>query len=136
MSKASERARDLLLVEPQFLFRRTVAAVARDLRLATIHEATTLAAAERLMATTSFDALILSLDEKAHALELLERVRAGTTPCAASIPTILMADACDAGLALSLRQLQVRRLLLKPFKIRSVIECIAGLWPAAATADS
>lgn len=63
-------------------------------------------------------------------------MRAGTTPCAASIPTILMADGCDAGLALNLRQLQVRRLLLKPFKIRSVIECIAGLWPAAATADS
>ena len=40
---------DLLLVEPQFLLRRTVAAVARDMRLANPKELTTIEQADTLL---------------------------------------------------------------------------------------
>ena len=66
---------ELLLVEPQFLLRRTVAAVARDMQLANPKEITTIEQAESLVSFQAFDALFLSLDEEAAALELMARVR-------------------------------------------------------------
>jgi len=122
---------DLLLVEPQFLLRRTVAAVARDLRLANPQECTSVDAAARLMAAQAYDALFLSLDEEDAALALLGRVRAGDTGCDATIPVAVTAAACSTSLALRLKDLDVRRLLLRPFKVKGVLDAIASLRPPA-----
>ena len=118
---------DLLLVEPQFLLRRTVAAVARDLRLANPQEVTHVEAATRLVVAQSFDALFLSLDEEEPALELLARVRAGDTGCDATTPVVVTAAACSTALAMRLKDLEVKRLLLRPFKVKGVLDAIAAL---------
>ena len=125
----------LLLVEPQFLLRRTVAAVARDMRLADPKELTSIEQAEALVATQSFDALFLSLDEEDAALALMSRVRKGETRCAADIPIAVTAAACDTPLALRLKELEVRRLLLRPFKVKGVLDAIAALRPAPAPTE-
>ena len=124
----------LLLVEPQFLVRRTVAAVARDMRLADPQESTTVEAAARLVAIQAFDALFLSLDEEDPAIELMARVRSGDTKCAATMPIAVTAGACSTSLALRLKQLEVRRLLLRPFKVKGVLDAIAALRQAPAEA--
>jgi hypothetical protein len=118
---------DLLLVEPQFLVRRTVSAVARDMRLADAREVTTIEQAEALVAFTAFDALFISLEEEAAALELMARVRNGDTKCARDIPIAVTAAACATPLALRLKQLEVRRLLLRPFKVKGVLDAIVLL---------
>jgi hypothetical protein len=118
---------ELLLVEPQFLLRRTVAAVARDMRLANPRELTTIEQAQSLLAVQSFDALFLSLDEGDAALELMGRVRSGATKCAADIPIAVTAAACDTPLALRLKELEVRRLVLRPFKVKGVLDAIGAL---------
>ena len=118
---------DLLLVEPQFLLRRTVSAVARDLRLANPQEVTHVEAAARLIEFQAFDALFLSLDEEEAALELLGRVRAGETGCDAGVPVAVTAAACSTSLAMRLKELEVRRLLLRPFKVKSVLDAIGAL---------
>ena len=123
---------DLLLVEPQFLLRRTVAAVARDMRLANPREVTSIEQAETLVALQAFDALFLSLDEEAAALELMSRVRNGDTRCAADIPIAVTAASCSTPLALRLKHLDVRRLVLRPFKVKGVLDAIAALRPAPA----
>ena len=120
----------LLLVEPQFLLRRTVAAVARDMRLADPQEITTVDAATRLLSVQTFDALFLSLDEGELAIELMERVRNGETACAAGVPIAVTAAACDTSLALRLKRLDVRRLLLRPFKVKGVLDAISALRPS------
>jgi hypothetical protein len=120
----------LLLVEPQFLLRRTVAAVARDMRLATPQEITTIEAASRLVAVHAFDALFLSLDEEDAALDLMQRVRNGETKCLPTTPMAVTAAACDTPLALRLKTLEVRRLLLRPFKVKGVLDAIAALRPS------
>ena len=123
----------LLLVEPQFLLRRTVAAVARDMRLANPKEVTTIEAAETLVAIQAYDALFLSMDEEAAALELMSRVRNGETRCPADVPIAVTAAACGTPLALRLKHLEVRRLVLRPFKVKGVLDAIAALrQPAAA----
>ena len=122
----------LLLVEPQFLLRRTVAAVARDMRLADPKELTSIEQAEALVAIQPFDALFLSLDEEDAALALMGRVRRGGTRCAADIPIAVTTAACGTPLALRLKELDVRRLLLRPFKVKGVLDAIAALRPAPA----
>ena len=122
----------LLLVEPQFLLRRTVAAVARDMRLADPKELTSIEQAAALVAIQPFDALFLSLDEEDAALALMGRVRRGGTRCAADIPIAVTAAACGTPLALRLKELDVRRLLLRPFKVKGVLDAIAALRPAPA----
>jgi hypothetical protein len=123
---------ELLLVEPQFLLRRTVAAVARDMRLANPKELTTIEQAESLVSFHAYDALFLSLDEEAAALEFMSRVRHGDTKCPADIPIAVTAAACGAPLALRLKHLEVRRLILRPFKVKGVLDAIAALRPAPA----
>lgn len=122
----------LLLVEPQFLLRRTVAAVARDMRLADPRELTSIGQAESLLAFEAFDALFLSLDEEAAALELMSRVRHGDTKCPADIPIAVTAASCSEPLALRLKHLEVRRLILRPFKVKGVLDAIAALRQAPA----
>ena len=51
----TERRHRLLLVEPEHLLRRIVVAVARDLDLALIEEATGASAAEARLDATEFD---------------------------------------------------------------------------------
>ncbi len=119
----------LLLVEPQFVLRRTVAAVARDMRLANPQEITTIEAANRLVAMQAFDALFVSLDEGDIAIDLMQRVRNGQTQCAPATPIAVTAAACDTSLALRLKSLDVRRLLLRPFKVKGVLDAIVALRP-------
>ncbi len=117
----------LLLVEPQFVLRRTVSTLAREMGLADVQEATSAALAERLLSERRFNALLIAIDEDGQALELLRRLRAGETAQPADLPVAATALACDVELALRLKQLDVCRLLLKPFKVRGMLEAISAL---------
>jgi DNA-binding NtrC family response regulator len=117
----------LLLVEPQFVLRRTVSTLARDMGLADVQEATSAALAERLLFERRFNALLIAIDEEGEALELLRRLRAGESSQPVTLPVAAMAISCDVELALRLKQLDVCRLLLKPFKVRRMLEVISAL---------
>ncbi|HEY8878740.1 MAG TPA: response regulator [Roseateles sp.] len=117
----------LLLVEPQFVLRRTVSTMAREMGLADVQEATSPAVAERLLFERRFNALLIALDDDGEALELLRRLRAGDTSHPADVLVAATASACDVELALRLKELDVCRLLLKPFKVRGMLEVISAL---------
>ena len=61
--------------------------------------------------------------EQAVARELMARLRDGDTRCARDIP-IAVTAAGAAPLALRLKQLEVRRLPLRPFKVKGVPDAI------------
>ena len=126
-------ARRLLLVEPQSLWRRTLGAVVRQLGIAEVEECLRVEAARHLLRQQQFDALVLSLDEGETALLLLEQLRADARQ--ARLPIIVLAERCDAELALRLQALQVHRLLLKPFKLRQVLLAVAAIWPGTVPAE-
>ncbi|MDR7269701.1 CheY-like chemotaxis protein [Pelomonas saccharophila] len=126
MSTVTPRGR-LLLVEPQFVLRRTVSTMAREMGLADVQEATSPALAEKLLLERRYDALLIAIDEEGEALELLRRLRAGEASHPTDMPVAATAMACDVELALRLKQLDVRRLLLKPFKVRGMLEAISAL---------
>lgn len=132
---SGRRLLQLLLVEPDFLLRRTVASVARELGLAQVQEATSIDRAALDLSKMSFDAILASLDPQGEALTLLDGLRAGNFLSDSAAPLAVTADGCDPRLAARLRQLEVRRLLLKPFKVKSLVETISGLCadPTSAT---
>ncbi|MDP9126610.1 MAG: hypothetical protein M3N82_18760 [Pseudomonadota bacterium] len=76
--------------------------------------------------------MFLSLDEESAALELMRRVRNGETMCAVDIPIAVAAAACGAPLAQRLKDLEVRRLVLRPFKVKGVLDAISALRTAPA----
>jgi CheY-like chemotaxis protein len=117
----------MLIVEPHFVLRRTVAVLARDLGLVTVQEASSHAAAEKLLQESRFDAMLIALDERGEALELLRQLRAGSTVQVTDLPVAATATLCDVELALRLKQLDVSRLLIKPFKVRDMLGAITAL---------
>jgi DNA-binding NarL/FixJ family response regulator len=121
--------RRVLLIEPDGLVRGTVASVCRELQLARVRQEISVAAGEQWLKSGSPQALLLSLAEGDVALEFLQRLRAGTLPCAADLPVVAMAREGNAELVLRLKELEVRRLLLQPFRLRDVIHTLEQLWP-------
>lgn len=122
----------LLIAEPDFLLRRTVAGVLRGLGGCDVREALGIEAALQQLAAMPHAAALLALDDERRALDLLQAVREGHTACARTMPVALMSAACDAGLALQLRELEVSRLLLKPYKVRAVLETAQAMLAAPA----
>lgn len=117
----------LLLVEPQFVLRRTVSTMAREMGLADVQEATSPAIAERMLFERRFDAVLIAIDDEGEAIQLMQKLRSGDSSQPADLPIAATASSCDVELALQLKQLEVCRLLLKPFKVRGMLEVISAL---------
>lgn len=120
--------KQLLLVDPHSLFRRTVAAVARELGLADVHEASSHAVARQMLQFRRFDAMILDIDESLSALAILQDLRSGGTGSDAELPVALTADSCDLATLTMFKQMQVRRIMLKPFKVKTVLDVVSELF--------
>jgi len=121
----------LLLLEEHALLRSTIAGVARQLGLARVHELARADAVLPLLKEVTVDGLLVTLDTGGHVLALIDAIRLGATPCQADLPVAVMSAGCDSVLAERLRSLEVRRVILKPFKAKTALETIAGLWQHA-----
>ena len=119
--------RSFLLLEPFSVLRQTVASVASSLGIARIHQAVTLKSALQQVERMRFDGLVLAIGDERAEIELIRRLRAGQTESMPSIPVAVMTSECDAGMVLVLRELQVSRILLKPFKVKSILETVSQM---------
>lgn len=122
--------RKLLLIEPDGLVRGTVASVCRDLQIARMRQEISIASAELWLRTGTPQALLMSLSEGDAALDFLTQLRAGAFRCEADMPVVAMARTVNAALVVRLKELDVRRLLLQPFRLHDVIHTVEQLWPA------
>lgn len=125
-------ARKVLLIEPDGLVRGTVASVCREMQIARVRQAISIASAEQWLKTGAPQALLMSLVEGDAALDFMTRLRAGAFRCDADIPVVAMARVVDTALVARLKALDVRRLLLQPFRLHDVIHTLEQLWPALA----
>jgi DNA-binding NarL/FixJ family response regulator len=121
----------VLLVEPHAVLRGTVAGVVRELGEVEVHAVASPTSARRALREQAAEVVVLSLDDEAGAFDLLEWLRSPAARAAAGAEVAVTAAACDAPTAARLRALGVRRLLLKPFKVRTVFETVTGLCAAA-----
>ena len=117
----------VLLVEPQFVMRRTMVAVARELGIVEFHEATSVARALPLLASRSFRGLVLDMEEGEVSVALLARLRAGDFASRADMPVVALTYAAAPGLAGQLDGMQPLRLLNKPFKVGELLESVSSM---------
>ncbi len=117
--------RTLLLVEPHFVMRRTVAMVAQQLGVAHVREATNYDNALRVLNEARVDGMLIDLADALRCLALVQQIRAGGTLCDAALPIGLMAETCDPGTIAMFKSLDVRRIMLKPFKVKTAVEVLS-----------
>lgn len=122
---AAIRPPAVLLVEPQFVMRRTMVAVARELGLVEFHEASSIARALPLLETRRFGGMVLDMDDGSEALTLFERVRAGEFVCRPDLPVVALTFPVSAEAASRLEALKPLRTLDKPFKVRELLASVA-----------
>ncbi|MFN7152162.1 MAG: response regulator [Acidovorax sp.] len=116
----------LLLIEPQFVLRRTMVMVARDLGIVDFHESSSVGRARALLAGDSFDGLVLDLQEGLVAMELLKDLRQGKFATAQDARVYVLAAATEALDERGLESLGVVRVLRKPVRISDLLDAIVG----------
>lgn len=114
----------LLLLEPDYMLRHTVALTARGTGLAEVQEAPSLKTAQAALRSAAFDGLLLALDGDHAELELVERLRSGKTQSPAGATVIVMVDQCDTTTAEKLRTVGVDQIILRPFKVKTLLGTI------------
>jgi CheY-like chemotaxis protein len=118
----------MLLMEPEDMLRRTVSLTARSLGMAEIHEAASPALARQMLREQRFHGLVIAIDCGAvHDFSLLDQVRQGKTASSPAIPIAVLAERCDAPLIAALRERDVNRVILKPFRARVLLDAFAAL---------
>lgn len=115
----------VLLLEPQFVLRRTMVMVARDLGAVDFQEASSVGRARTMLATQPYDGLVLDAQEGEPVLALLDDLRQGrfATPSEAWV-VVLAAGGAPAD-ASRLQALRVARVLGKPVRISDLLAAVA-----------
>jgi len=120
---------EVLLVEPGHLLRRTVSLTLRSLNTAEVTESATYQTAQSLCERRAFDAAVIAVEwplplEAYRGLTLIQQIRSGESACAASMPVAVMVEACTGELLEVLRACGISRVLIKPFRVRDVVDTI------------
>ncbi|NRR30762.1 response regulator [Oxalobacteraceae bacterium] len=121
----------MLLVEPETLLRRTVSLTARTLGMGSVHEASSVAVARRMLREQAFHGAVIAIDctenpDLGFNLSLLDQVRDGMSASERDMPIAVMAEHATGELLRDLRQRDVRQVILKPFRAKVLIETFAA----------
>ncbi|GDY34284.1 hypothetical protein ACINB_01770 [Acidovorax sp. NB1] len=117
----------ILLVEPSSLTASIIVSTARQLNMPAVRQVSSVRTAQQHLAAQGFLGVIVSLEEEQEAVALLEQVRGARFAVHAQVPVAVTTAQVDASTAVKMKALQVRRVLLKPFKVRDVIATIQML---------
>lgn len=122
----------ILLVEPSNLLRRTVSLTVRSLGTADVTEAATYQTAQQVCELRRFDGAVIALErppqgDTCEGLTLVHQIRLGRCASPADIPIAVLVGSCDTTLLQLLRASDISRILIKPFRVRDVIDTIDGM---------
>ncbi|WP_028101048.1 response regulator [Pseudoduganella violaceinigra] len=120
--------KQMLLVEPESVLRRTVALTARSMGLAEVQEAASTSLARQMLGQRAFHGALISIDAgDAFDLSLLDLVRQGQSASRPRIPLAVLASRCDETLLTALRERGINRIVLKPFRARALLDAFSAL---------
>ncbi len=126
--------RSVLLLEPDYLLRRTVVASARTLFDVDITETSRYENAAALARSHRYDGLILALDDHSdQVLTLIQKLRAGALLPAHDSPVALMCYEPDRRRAEIITALNVQRIIIKPLRVRLILGAMATMAPQRAS---
>lgn len=127
MNTSQASGHGILLVETSSLTGSIIVNTARQLNLPKVYLINSVRSAMQRLTSQNFSAVILSLEEDNEALQLLEMVRNQKFTVPADVPVAVTTTTINASAAVKMKVLGVRRVLLKPFKVRDVITTIQML---------
>lgn len=119
----------ILLVEPEPMLRRTVVMTARSLGMSQVHEAASNDAALRMLRSRSFHGAVVAVNcigsgaDRQYDLGLVDMLRADDKP-GKTMPIAIMAEQATAELLSALRDRNISRVILKPFRAKVLLETI------------
>ena len=125
----------ILLVEPQFVLRRTMVMVARDLGMVDFQEASSVGRARALLATDAYEGVVLDLQEGPQALELLSELRQGRFATPRDTRVVVLAGGGSQVDTERLQGLDVARVLGKPVRISELLDAVVGVQEEGAPAE-
>lgn len=120
----------MLLLETDPLMRRTVVLTARTLGMGEIHETGSASVARRMLRERSFRGAVIALDfgerrYDQYDLTLIDDIRYGAGVENPHMPIAVLLDHCDVQFLQELRQRDVTRVILKPFRARLLLDTFA-----------
>jgi CheY-like chemotaxis protein len=124
---ASNNLPPVLLIEPQFVLRRTIVTVARELGLVEFHEATSIQRAMSMLNVRKFVGVVIDLGEGQDSVRMIEDLRKGAFACAARIPVIVMSSEPGKPDQPTIDPLWPVDVLRKPFKIGTLLESVRSM---------
>lgn len=110
----------VLLVEPQFVLRRTLCSVSAELGLAAVTEALSIEAAPAKLKVAIFDALILGGIETSALTQLVAQIRNGQAGCLVNIPIVVMLSPSISITKEALEKIGVDVVIERPFRVGQV----------------
>ena len=113
-----------LLIEPQFVLRRTIAMVAREQGVVDFQEASNVGRARALLAGEAFEGVVIDLHEGPLAMALLGELRQGQFATRADARVIALATDGNPVDAARLQALGVAGVLGKPVRISDLLGAI------------
>ncbi|MYM33580.1 response regulator [Duganella sp. FT94W] len=127
---------NMLREEEQPLLRRAVSMTARSPGLDTVHEAASVQAGQTHAARARLPGAVISIDCGAepgcfYNLGLLDKVRNGMSASDAAIPIAVMVDQATTDLMRELRERQINRVVLNPFRPKILLDAFASFGGAA-----
>lgn len=117
----------ILLVEPQFVLRRTIVMVARDLRMVHFEEVSSVGRARVLLGDEAYDGLVLDMQEGQQAMELLSDLRQGRFPTPRDARVVVLTAGSPPADADRMLGMGVARVLGKPVRISELLDAITGV---------
>lgn len=121
MSQPLPRA---LLIEPQFVLRRAIVLVARDLGVMDFDEASSTGRARLLMASQPYACLVLDLEERPEALDLISDLRSGKLACRSDTRVVVVGGSLQPADSSLLEALGVTQVFGKPLRISELLEAL------------
>jgi DNA-binding response OmpR family regulator len=118
---------EILIIEHSTMVGNIIVSTARQLGLQTLRLVSSARSAHHFMEHQAFVGLIAALDDEEEALALIQKLRAGKFRSPENMPVAITTGFCSADLALRLKALGPRRILIKPFKIRDLVTTIEAL---------
>ena len=125
--KAAAVLPSVLLVEPQFVLRRTIVTVARELGLVEFHEATSIDRALRLLGSRQFAGMVIDLGDGPDTVTLLADLRNGAFASQARMPVIVLSSDPGQPDGTTIEPLWPLEVLRKPFKIGALLESVRSM---------
>lgn len=126
-SRSGVKTPEILIVEHSPMIGSIIVSTARQLGLQPIRLVSNVRSALHFMEHRAFAGLIAAMDEEEEALQLIHKLRDGHFKSPENTPVAITTGQCSAEMARRIAVMGVRRILIKPFKIRDLVTTIEVL---------